>query len=425
MKVLFLASYFPKPDNTVMGTWALRQAQALVRQGVEVQVVSFTSWVPKAIAHTPGANAYAHCPHLYHWPGSVTAHYPRWLYYPVSPIKQWAYRTPTPYLTLAWKSAQRQLHQLIHRYQPEVVFCHHSLPNGWLITRLMAQLPQNQQRPVIILEHDFDEIADCRRYRDRRAAMHQVTAQASAWLAVSNRMATDMRSLFPHGTILTHHNGVDLPPPHLGQTPRPLELRHKTVILACALFAERKGVPLLIEAFHSIAHQHPNAILRIIGSGPEQDTIEQTITRLQLQQQVQLIGRQPHDAVLQEMAWADCFALVGWDEPFATVYLEAMAAGKPILCCQDGGIMDVITHGVHGLTVPPKDQNATAIALNTLLSHKTQRQQWGNNAQALIRRSLTWDAKAAALIELFQRFQSSSTRSPEKSPDQDRQVSKT
>ncbi|NET48524.1 MAG: glycosyltransferase family 4 protein [Merismopedia sp. SIO2A8] len=424
-----------------MGTWALSQAQALVRQGIDVQVVSFTSWVPNAIALTPGAKAYAHCPPTHHWPGGVVAHYPRWLYYPVPPFKQWAYKTPTPYLTLAWQSAQRQLRQLMHQYQPDVVFCHHSLPNGWLITRLMAQLPRDQQRPVIILEHDFDEIADCSRYRDRRSAMHPVTTQASAWLAVSNRMATDMRSLFPHANVLTHHNGVDLPPTHLTQTPRPPDLQHKKVILACALFAERKGVPLLIKAFHHIVHHHPDAVLRIIGSGPEQDTIEQTISQLHLKQQVQLVGRKPHDEVLQEMAWADCFALVGWDEPFATVYLEAMAAGQPILCCQDGGIMDVIQHEVHGLTVPPKDRAATAIALNTLLSNNDQRQQWGKNAQQLIQRSLTWDAKATALIELFQQFQKSPNQpssespnqssgtlpkpSPEKSPDQQLHTSRT
>ena len=55
-RILFLASYFPKPGNPLMGTWALAQARALARRGdVELLTVSFTSWVPRcrlASCHT-------------------------------------------------------------------------------------------------------------------------------------------------------------------------------------------------------------------------------------------------------------------------------------------------------------------------------------------------------------------------------------
>ncbi|MBE9060263.1 glycosyltransferase [cf. Phormidesmis sp. LEGE 11477] len=398
MKVLFLAYYFPKPNNPLMGTWALTQAQALVRQGISLQVASFTSWVPSAIANTPGAKAYANCPSLYTWPGDVVAHYPRWLYYPVAPVKQKAYRHPAFFLQLAWQSAKRQLMQLIEQYQPDVFFCHHGLPNGWLLT----QLPAAYQRPLIVQEHDFGEIADCRQYPKRQHALQQTAKSAFAWLSVSNRMAQDMRSLFPNANVLVHHNGVNLPPPHLTHQPRPPELIGKKIVLVCAIFAQRKGIPLLIESFRRISSQHPDATLRIVGHGPDEEKIRQTIEALEISDQVQLVGRKSHAEVLQEMAWADCFALTGWDEPFATVYLEAMAAGKPIICCKDGGITDMMKHEVQGLTVPPRDVSSTAQALDRMLNNDEQRQQWGQNAQALIRSSLTWDAKAGELIALFE-----------------------
>lgn len=397
MKVLFLASYFPKPDNSIMGTWALAQAQALVRQGIDLKVVSFTSWVPKAIAHTPGAKAYAHCPASHTWPGDVTAFYPRWLYYPITPLKQPAYRDPLPYLQITWKSAKRQLIRLIDRYQPDVFFCHHSLPNGWLI----AQLPPAYQRPLVVLEHDFDEIADCSQYPKRKAAVQQAIEATAAWLAVSHRMAQDMRKFFPETNILVHHNGVDLPPDSLKYQPRPPDLNGKKVVLACALFAERKNLPLLIKAFHTIASQHPDAVLRIIGSGPEAEKIRKTIQVLNISRQVQLVGQKSHAEVLQEMAWSDCFALIGKDEPFATVYLEAMAAGKPIICCSDGGITDIVRHELHGLIVPPGDCLAAADALNRMLSNDSQRKQWGQTAQGLIRDAFSWDAKSSELVALL------------------------
>ncbi|MDV3351370.1 glycosyltransferase family 4 protein [Leptothoe sp. LEGE 181152] len=396
MKILFLASYFPKPDNTVMGTWALSQAQALVRQGVDLQVVSFTSALPKWIAYSPGAKAYAHCPADYVWPGSVSVQYPRWLYYPIAPFKQRAYINPHPFLQMAWWSARKRLTEIIRGYQPDILFCHHSLPNGWIA----AQLPDRP--PLFVLDHDYDEITDCYQYPRRKKAMQQMVKRVEQLLAVSTRLEKDMQQLFPTAPTATLHNGIALPPSSLKDRPRPPQLKQRRIILTCALFAERKGIPLLIKAFHRISTKHPNAILRIIGAGPEEEKIKQTINQLSVHEQVQLLGKVPHKDVLQEMAWSDCFALVGWDEPFATVYLEAMAAGKPILCCSDGGINDVIEDSVHGYTVPPKNIDATAEALDRLLSNDTKRVDMGNRARQLIEHHLTWDAKAAELIQRFE-----------------------
>lgn len=400
MKVLFLASYFPKPDNPVMGTWALSQAQALVQQNVELLVVSFTSWVPPQLAHSEGAKAYAHCPTEYTWEGNVKVLYPRWLYYPINPIKQWMYKNPEPYLAIANLSAQQKLIQIIEEFQPDIYFCHHSLPNGWLIT----QLPEKYQRALFILEHDFDEISDCHHLPKRQQAFAKVANHAHTLMAVSKRMEADMKKLFPAVHTATIHNGVHLPPPHLNKTPRPPEIQNKQVILSCALFAERKAISLLIEAFAWIADEFPNTVLRIIGSGPDEAKIHKKIQDSQKGDRIQLVGRKSHGEVLQEMVWADCFVLVGWDEPFATVYIEAMAAGTPIICCDDGGINDVIENGIHGLTVPPRNIEATAMALRKMLSQDSQRLEMGNNARQLVQQTLTWDLKATQLVELFNKI---------------------
>jgi glycosyltransferase involved in cell wall biosynthesis len=398
LRILFFASFFPKPDNPLMGTWALTQAQALARQEVDLLVVSCTSWLPSFLATTPGAKAYANCPAEYTWAGNVRVVYPRWLYYPVPPIKQWAYCNPQPYLQGAWWSSRQELCQIVEQFQPDLLFCHHSLPNGWVI----AHLPSHLQKPLITLDHDFDEIEDANFYPQRKIAMQFVANHAWAMLTVSKRMETSLKRLFANAQVLTQHNGIDPIPPALFHNPRPASLNGKTIILTCALFAERKGIPLLIEAFSQIAADYPDAVLRIIGSGPDEANVKQTVITLNLSDRVQLVGKKPHTEVLQEMVWADCFALVGWDEPFATVYLEAMAAGKPVICCNDGGINDVIQNGVHGYTVPPKDVDATAAALDQMLNNSEKCQEMGRNAQNLILERLTWDAKAKELINLFE-----------------------
>ncbi|MGB2925463.1 MAG: glycosyltransferase family 4 protein [Limnothrix sp.] len=398
MKVLFLASYFPKPANPVMGTWALSQAQALAAQpDVELLVVSFTSQVPAFLARSEGSKAYADCPLEHEWEGGVKVLYPRWLYYPINPVKRWMYSNPMPYLAIAKLSAQKKLTHIIDKFQPDVYFCHHSLPNGWLI----ANLPTAYQKPLFVLDHDYNEISDCRIFPSRYQAFSKVANKATALMAVSKRMEQDLKSLFPNANVFTHHNGITLPNPKIISQARPKELQHKKIIVSCALFAERKGIPLLIEAFAKVTPQHPNALLRIIGSGPDEDKIENTIKQHKMESRVQLLGRKNHDDVLQEIAWSDFFALVGWDEPFATVYLESMAVGKAIICCDDGGINDVVENGIQALTVPPRDTDATAIALDKMLASPQKCHQMGGAAKSLINSSLTWHIKAEKLVKYF------------------------
>ncbi|NJK39102.1 MAG: glycosyltransferase family 4 protein [Oscillatoriales cyanobacterium RM2_1_1] len=399
LRVLFLASYFPKPDNPLMGTWALEQAKALVRQDIDLKVISLTSWVPRAFAVTTGAKAYANCPIEYDWIDGVKVDYPRWLYYPISPIKLWMHSHPISYLKIAYKSVEKSLLESIESFSPDLIFCHHTLPNGWMA----AQLAQKFCRPLITFDHDYDEIVDCRKYPQRKSAVLSVTQKAWAMLSVSQRMERDMQSIFPNiRRTLTHHIGVNLPSDDLIRHPRPAEIKDKVIILSCALFSERKGIPLLIEAFCSIADKHPNAILRIIGSGPDEENIKATAAQCDQNYQVQLLGKKPHSEVLQEMSWADCFALVSWDEPLGAVYLEAMAAAKPVICCNDGGINDIIENNIHGYTVAPKDLSTTIEALEKMLSNCNKRLEMGKNSKQLIVKKMCWDAKATELINLFE-----------------------
>jgi glycosyltransferase involved in cell wall biosynthesis len=228
-----------------------------------------------------------------------------------------------------------------------------------------------------------------------------VLTHAKATLTVAKRMTNSLKTLFPKAEVFTHHNVVELIPPELFLKERPDELQGKQIILCSAMFAARKGGPLLIEAFARIANRYPKAVLRIVGSGPDFENMKQTINHLGITGQVQVVGSKPHNEVLQEMAWADCFALVGWDEPFATVYLEAMAAGKPIICCSDGGINDVIVNEVHGLTLPPKDVAATAVALERMLSDENKRHKMGDNGKILVIEKLTWERQSQELLNIF------------------------
>jgi len=396
LRVLMLASYFPKPANRLMGTWALLQATAL-RRRMDLQVVSLTSWVPRALSAYKHAAAYADCPAQFEW-GDVPVQYPRALWYPVPPLKQYAFRNPRPQMQLAWQSVRPSLIRAVREFQPQVIYAHHTAVNGFLASRLKDVL----KIPFVVTDHDFDEIAGCAHLPARKRFFANVVGQSSMMVAVATRMERQMRELFPEARTCTIQNGTEPIPEAIRNSPRPEELRGKTVLFSCGAFYERKGFPLLVEAFAEVAPRFPNAVLRIAGDGEQRAQVEELIRRFSLEDKVRLLGFLPHEDVLREMCQCDAFVLTGWDEPFATVFSEAMSAGKPVICCNDGGITDVLKNEVHGLTVPPKDKAAIAQALSRILEDASLRARLGQAAGKLFESALKWDHNAARMEAVFQ-----------------------
>jgi glycosyltransferase involved in cell wall biosynthesis len=392
-----LASYFPKPGNPLMGNWALAQAQALRRNGVDLRVVSFTSWVPRMLALTRGAKAYADCPPATSWDGLPVA-YPRWLYYPVGPIRRFTERYPALPMLLAWLTARRALRKAVHTFRPQVIYAHHTGASGYLA----AKLGRETGLPYVITDHDFDEVQSALIWPQRRRLFEFVAGNARMMIAVASRMEAEMKKVCLVAQTITIQNGTEPLAAEILNAPRPAELAGKTIIFSCSTFYRRKAVPALVEAFARIAQKYPEALLRIAGDGEERPLVEEAILKYGLRDRVTLLGFLPHGEVMREMAWSDVFALIGWDEPFATVYVEATAAGKPVVCCSDGGINDVIKNEVHGLTIPPRDTGAAAEALERLCGDPELRKSMGGAAAELFRSSLRWDSHAARMIAIFE-----------------------
>jgi glycosyltransferase involved in cell wall biosynthesis len=396
MKILFLGTHFPRPNNPIIGTWALSQVLALRDVGHTVRIVALVPAVPKVIARIFRRGTSANCPPSFSWDGIDTA-YVHWPVYPVGPLAKLYRARPDLLVPIGWHVVAGRIRKIVAGFQPDILFAHHGQLGGYVAARIAAE----RGLPCFVAEHSFGEIESCESNSHRKRHYQSMVQHLVGWIAVSQRLHGSMCKVFPDAPVFTILNGADRIPPTLRATPRPADLTNRLVVLCVSFFYRRKNVPLLISAFDSIADKHPDAILLIVGDGADKAAVEASINAAAHKPQIRLIGSLQHDQVIQYMLWCDVFASVGVNEPFGVVFSEAMMAGKPIVYAADGGISDVVTADTHGLSVKPSDKDSAAAALHRLLSDEALRLRLGAEAAHLAETKLTWAHNAVQLASLF------------------------
>jgi glycosyltransferase involved in cell wall biosynthesis len=119
---------------------------------------------------------------------------------------------------------------------------------------------------------------------------------------------------------------------------------------------------MLIDAFAMAATKFPEWRLRIFGTGPSQQRLQQRIDEHGLGETMRLMGRS--DRIHDELAQASIYALSSRIEGLPMPMIEAMGHGLALAAfdCPTGPA-DVLTPGKDGLLIPPRDVQALTEAL--------------------------------------------------------------
>ncbi len=196
-------------------------------------------------------------------------------------------------------------------------------------------------------------------------------------IAVSKPAMEFARGHFP-GYYNIIPNGVDLD--HFSPDVSPIDefCDGKLNILFVGRLEKRKGLNYLLEAFKQVKQEIPNSRLIIVGPGTRlRHKYEKLVARSGLKDVV-FAGFVSYDELPRYYKTADVFcAPATGRESFGIILLEAMAAGKPIVASNIEGYASVVTHGVDGLLVPPKDKETLAQALISVLTDQSLRQEMG------------------------------------------------
>ncbi|HCO43158.1 glycosyltransferase [Immundisolibacter sp.] len=123
-----------------------------------------------------------------------------------------------------------------------------------------------------------------------------------------------------------------------------------------------KGHDVLLRAFAPLARQHPGVGLALVGSGREEAALRELSHSLKIAEQVAFCGWRADVRALLS-AFEVC-VFPSREEGFGLAIAEAMAAARPIIASDTGGVPAVL--GGQGVLVPPADEAALTAALERL-----------------------------------------------------------
>jgi glycosyltransferase involved in cell wall biosynthesis len=160
-----------------------------------------------------------------------------------------------------------------------------------------------------------------------------------------------------------------------------------------AVLQERKGHRFLLEAVAELKDRGVKLVCRLAGTGAERGELEQMAARLGLAEEISFLGFVADMPAF--LAGLDIFVLPSLNEGLGVAALEAMAAGKAVVASRVGGLTEMITDGLTGLLVPPRDSKALSDAIATLIADPSRARALGRSAAAHVRRHFTLEQMAA------------------------------
>ena len=158
-----------------------------------------------------------------------------------------------------------------------------------------------------------------------------------------------------------------------------------------------------MDAFKLLSEELPDAVLEVVGDGPERRNLERLASDLGLGGRVSFAGTMKGEPLYRKYASCQVFAMPSITleddvEGFGTVFLEAGLFGVPSVGTFSGGIPEAIDANVTGLLVREGHVEEVAAALKRLLTDAGLAQTLGRNARARVQTRFTWAESAKQLV---------------------------
>jgi glycosyltransferase involved in cell wall biosynthesis len=273
------------------------------------------------------------------------------------------------------------------RHNITVINAHWIVPQG-LVGVFVARLTS---RPLAITVHGSDilglngkHMQRIKRFILRRA--DKVYVNSSVTQTACMELYKRDYLLIPMGINATH---FQLKPSqtHL----KKLYHLHGFTILFVGRLTGTKGVIYLLEALGLLKSADIQYKALIVGTGPLETELQAYIDDNGLSDDVTMVGWVKQDDLPEYYAAADIFVGPSLYEAQGLVFIEALAAGLPVIGTTQGGMKDFVVNGENGLLIAPKSSQELYEALSKLHDDRSLLKAMAAQAAPSVRRAYSWD----------------------------------
>lgn len=128
------------------------------------------------------------------------------------------------------------------------------------------------------------------------------------------------------------------------------------VLLYVGRISKEKNISEIIDAMPMYMNQRPNVKFLIIGGGPEMDPLKEQVKASLLSDKIIFTGPKPWDEIGLYYQLGDVFVSGSKSETQGLTYIEAMAAGLPVVAKKDRCLDDILEEGFNGYSFNDRDE---------------------------------------------------------------------
>jgi len=285
------------------------------------------------------------------------------------------------------------LKKIIKSAKPDILHSHLATSYG-----LLGAL--TKFHPYIVSVWGFDVYSFPQKSIVHRKTLEWVFKRADLVLSTSHIMATET-SKYTNKKVSVTPFGIDtekFKPVLRGQ-------QDECVIGTVKSLEMWYGIDYLLRAFQILRKKYPERKLKllIVGGGSLMNHYKELASQLKIDDVTRFTGFIPYKDIATYHNMLDIYVAVSTypDESFGVAILEASASGKPVIVSSVGGLPEVVMDGETGIIVPPKDEIATAEAIETFLIDNAKREKMGKAGREFVINNYDLNNNVMNMISIY------------------------
>ncbi|MEK7564697.1 MAG: glycosyltransferase family 4 protein [Patescibacteria group bacterium] len=235
---------------------------------------------------------------------------------------------------------------------------------------------------------------------------------------ISNYLADFAKKYGAKCPIEVVPNGVNLDKfktPYFAKATQGKQNSNTKTIITTSRLVYKNGVDILIRSMAMLKAKSPDSKaiedprqgrdykLIIVGDGPDRSKLEQLTKDLSVDDIVQFVGHVDPNEIPNYLYKADVFVRASRSEGLGNSFLEAMAAGLPVIGTSVGGIVDFLKDGETGFLVEPENIESLTNKIDWVLSNQDISKEVALNGKNLIFKNYSWDGISEKIGKIFKK----------------------